>query len=227
MTAARRAPRGRAALLAAVVAAWAGAAGLAAPAAAAPKKPASQPAPKGAPSVADLLARVEQARAGTETLVADFTQRKRLSLFKDELTSKGSLKFKRPNRLRWEYVAPEKSVILFDGARVTVRAPGAPPEVYDLAKQPGMQAVFDRILVWLGRGSLADAAKDYDVKVVGPAALRLTPKGSLAKHLIDVEMRFDAAWQLAYVQVREKSGDQTQITFTNLRRNVKLDDAVF
>lgn len=223
MTPARHAPR---AAVHAAVLALAAACTLAAPAAAAPAKPAA-PAPKGWPSAAEVLAQVEQARAGTDTLVADFTQRKRLSLFKDELVSKGSLKFKRPQRLRWEYVTPEPSVILFDGARVIVKAPDAPPEVYDLAKQPGMQVVFDRILVWLGRGSLADATKDYEVKVVGPAALRLIPKGSLAKHLIDVEMRFDTAWQLAFVHVREKSGDQTQITFANLKRNVKLDDSLF
>jgi outer membrane lipoprotein-sorting protein len=186
------------------------------------------PAAEKLPTVAELLARAEKARAGTETLVADFTQRKRLSLFKDELRSQGVLKFKRPNRLRWEYTAPEKSVIIFDGNRVTVRTPGASPEVYDLTKQPGMQAIFDRVLVWLGRGSLADAAKEYDLAVIGPSTLRLTPKGNLARHLIDVEMRFDpASWQLAFVHVRERSGDQTQITFAKLQRNVKIDDREF
>jgi outer membrane lipoprotein-sorting protein len=91
-----------------------------------------------------------------------------------------------------------------------------------------MQAVFDRLFVFVGRGAFADATRDYDVALVGPAALKLTPKGgALKRQILEVEVRFDAAWQVAFVLVRERSGDQTQITFANLKRNVPIPDSAF
>jgi outer membrane lipoprotein-sorting protein len=200
---------------------------VAAPAGAAPRKPpASQKAP-GLPSVAELIEKVEKARAGQETLCGDFTQRKRLSLFRDEVRSTGSFKFRRPNKLRWEYLKPDPSVIILDGARVTVKTLGGKSVTYDLARQPGLRALLERLLAALGTASLKAAAQDFDLKVVGPTTLRLVPRGEPAKALVAIEMRFDAAWQVAGVKLHEKNGDQTDVTFGALRRNAKVTDADF
>lgn len=221
-------PAGRAPLVglaAGLVALALGAAPVAA--VAAPRKaPATQKAP-GLPTPAELIARVEKARAGLESLAGDFTQRKRLSLFRDEVRSTGKLKFRRPGKLRWEYVKPDPSVIILDGARVTVAAPGQKPATFDLGRQPGLKALLERLLAALGSASLTAATQDFDLKVTAPRTLTLTPRGDLAKHLVSMEMRFDAAWQVAGVAFREKNGDQTDVTFTALRRNAKVDDADF
>ena len=42
-----------------------------------------------------------------------------------------------------------------------------------------------------------------------------------------MELRFDAAWQVASISWREKNGDQTDVSFSALKRNVKVDDAAF
>jgi outer membrane lipoprotein carrier protein len=193
------------------------------------KAPASQKAPasRGLPSVAELIEKVEQARAGQETLVGDFAQRKRLSLFHDEVRSTGRFKFRRPGKLRWEYLAPDPSVILLDGTRVTVKTPGQKSLTYDLGRQPGLKALLGRLLATLGPASLKAAAQDFELKVTGPATLLLVPRGDLARHLVAMEMRFDASWRVAGVALREKNGDQTDVTFSGLRRNVKVDDADF
>jgi len=93
---------------------------------------------------------VEKARAGQESLVGEFTQRKRLSLFRDEVRSTGRLKFRRPGKLRWEYLTPDPSVIILDGAKVTVTAPGQKPVTYDLGREPGLKALLERLLAALG-----------------------------------------------------------------------------
>ena len=200
---------------------------VAAPAGAAPRKPpASQQAPR-LPAVAELIEKVEKARVGQQTLCGDFTQRKRLSLFRDEVRSTGSFKFRSPGRLRWEYLKPDPSVVIVDGARVTVRTPGAKSVTYDLARQPGLKALLERLLAALGPASLKAAAKEFDLAVVGPATLRLVPRGETAKVLVAIEMRFDAAWQVAGVKLHEKNGDQTDVTFSALKRNAKVTDADF
>jgi outer membrane lipoprotein-sorting protein len=200
----------------------------AATAAAAPKGPPPKaPASRGLPTVAELIEKVEQARAGQETLVGEFAQRKRLSLFRDEVRSTGRFKFRRPAKLRWEYLTPDPSVVILDGQRVTVTAPGQKPATYDLARQPGLRALLERLLAALGPGSLKAATRDFDLKVTGPTTLALTPRGDLSKHVVAMEMRFDAAWQVAGVAFREKNGDQTDVTFSKLQRNAKVDDADF
>jgi outer membrane lipoprotein-sorting protein len=195
----------------------------AASAAAAPKAPASQKLPP----AAELVEKIEKARAGLESLTGDFTQRKRLSLFRDEVRSTGRFLFKRANKLRWEYLKPDPSVVILDGHKVTVKSPGQKPVTYDLQKQPGLKAVLDKLLAALGPTSLKSATEDFDVTVTGPQALRLVPKGDLAKHLVSMEMRFDAAWQVASISWREKNGDQTDVAFTGLKRNPKVDYSAF
>lgn len=177
--------------------------------------------------MAALLEKVAKARAGQETLVGDFTQRKRLSLFRDEVRSTGRFKLRRPAQLRWEYLQPDPSVIILDGARLTVKTPGAKAETYDVARQPGTKALLGRLLAALGATPLTAAEPDFALKVVGPAALLLVARGDLAKHVVEVELRFDAAWQVAGVRLREKNGDQTEIAFSGLKRNAKVDDAAF
>jgi outer membrane lipoprotein-sorting protein len=177
--------------------------------------------------VAELIEKVEKARAGQESLVGEFTQRKRLSLFRDEVRSSGSFKFRRPGKLRWEYLRPDPSVIILDGTRVTVKTPGQKSVTYDLGRQPGLKALLERLLAALGPASLQAATQDFDLKVTGPATLLLVPRGDLARHLVSMEMRFDATWQVAGFALREKNGDLTDVAFSGLRRNVKIDDAAF
>jgi outer membrane lipoprotein-sorting protein len=196
----------------------------AAPALAAPKKaPASQPLP----TPAALLEKIEKARAGQTSLVGDFVQRKRLSLFRDEVRSTGRFQLRSPDSLRWEYLTPDPSVIILRGHTVTVATPGQKPQTHDLRKQGGVKALLDKLLAALGPATLKSATQDFDLKVTGPQALRFTPKGDLAKHLQSMEMRFDPSWQLAALAWREKNGDHTEVVFSGLKRNVKIDDAAF
>ena len=68
---------------------------------------ASSPARADAPPLADVVAKVDKAKAGVETLSGEFTQKNRVKLFKQELTSKGRLYFKKPRQIRWEYLSPD------------------------------------------------------------------------------------------------------------------------
>jgi outer membrane lipoprotein-sorting protein len=194
---------------------------------AAPKGPPKAPASQPLPTPAALIGKVEQARAGQASLVGDFVQRKRLSLFRDEVRSTGRFQLRSPDKLRWEYLKPDPSVIILAGHTVTVKAPGQKPATYDLRKQAGLKALLEKLLAALGPATLKSATQDFDLKVTGPQALQLTPKGDLAKHLVSMEMRFDATWQVASLSWREKNGDRTDVTFAGLRRNVKIDDAAF
>ena len=185
------------------------------------------------PALAAVVAKVDAAKANVETLAGDFTQKSRAKLFKSELTAKGKLYFHKPRQIRWEYTAPDPSVMILDGNKATLTTPGAAPQVFDLEKDATMRAIFDQLLVWLGPGSLAAAKNDYDLSTAGTSAapaLTLTPKptSSIAKAFTRIELRLDSkTWLMKSILLVEKNGDEKEIDFAKLSRNAKLPPAAF
>ncbi len=186
-----------------------------------------------APPLADVVAKVDKAKAGVETLSGEFTQKNRVKLFKQELASKGRLYFKKPRQIRWEYVSPDPSVLILDGNKATLTTPGAAPQVFDLEKDATMRAIFDQLLTWLGPGSLAAARDEYELATAGTAAapvLQLQPKAasSIAKAFARIELRLDGkTWLMKSILLVEKNGDEKEIDFSKLSRNVKLPPDAF
>lgn len=194
---------------------------------------AALPAWADAPPLADVVKKVDAAKAGVETLSGEFTQKNRVKLFKQELTSKGRLYFKKPRQIRWEYTSPDASVMILDGNKATLTTPGAAPQVFDLDKDATMRAIFDQLLTWLGPGSLAAARDDYELATAGTAAapaLTLTPKlaSPVGKAFARIELRLDAkTWLMKSILLVEKNGDEKEIDFSKLARNVKLPADAF
>jgi outer membrane lipoprotein carrier protein len=58
---------------------------------------------------------VEERSRRTTSLVADFVQTYKSAALGRELVERGTLQLKRPGRMRWEYVHPEKKTFVSDG----------------------------------------------------------------------------------------------------------------
>jgi outer membrane lipoprotein-sorting protein len=177
----------------------------------------------------ELTTRLESASKDLQTLSGEFTQRNKLKLFKQELKSRGRFYFQRPRKIRWEYLDPDPSTLILDGNVATLRTPGAAPQVFDLARDATMRAVFDQLVTWLGPGSLAQANADYDT-VTQNSTLILTPKtGSpVAKAFSRIELRIDPKTLLIRsILLTEKNGDEKEITFTKVARNATLPKDAF
>src|SRR5262249_37752822 len=129
--------------------------------------------------LANLVQKIDAAKAGVETLSGEFTQHNRVKLFKQELTAKGRFYFRKPRQIRWEYTSPDPSVMILDGNKATLTTPGAAPQTFDLDKDATMRAIFDQLLTWLGPGSLAAEREDYALDVGGTGSapvLTMSPK---------------------------------------------------
>jgi outer membrane lipoprotein-sorting protein len=61
-----------------------------------------------------ILADIRKARAGTKSLVATFTQERKLSLLATSVKSAGRLAYVAPDRLRWE-LSPPDDIVYFIG----------------------------------------------------------------------------------------------------------------
>ena len=168
-----------------------------------------------------LLARVEKSAQSVKTLAGEFTQKSRIKLFKQELTSRGRFSYRRPREIRWEYLSPDPSVLVLDGDRAVLAAPGAPPQTFDLTRDATMRAIFDQITLWLGAASAASLKEGYDVTAAGSddaPALLLQPKpgGAVAKAFSRIELRFDKQLLLHAILLRESSGDEKEAEGTRL-----------
>ena len=63
-----------------------------------------------------LLQAVEEKYAQSPTVQAEFTQINEVAALKTKKTSSGILIVKRPNKLRWETLKPDVSVLMSDGS---------------------------------------------------------------------------------------------------------------
>jgi outer membrane lipoprotein carrier protein len=183
--------------------------------------------------VAELLSRLESSASSTSTLAGEFTQRNRLKLFKQELRSTGRLYFEKPRRIRWEYLSPDPSKLILDGDRATLTTPGTEPQVFDLQRDPTMRAVFEQLIAWLGSGGGGALGSEYQLASGGTAeqpTLILTPRPDrpVAKAFSRIELRVDKkSGLLKSLLLVEKSGDEKEIVFRKLDRNVKLPPNAF
>jgi outer membrane lipoprotein-sorting protein len=186
-----------------------------------------------APSLDAIIQHVDAASKDVTTLAGQFTQKNRVKLFKQELTSKGRVYFKKPRQIRWEYLEPDASTMILDGDKASLRSPGNAPQEFDLAKDATMRAIFEQLLTWLGPGSLARARDDYDMLAGGTAAapeLTLVPKATsaVAKAFAKIQLRLDGkTWIMKSIALVEKNGDEKEIVFGKLERNAKLPADAF
>lgn len=187
--------------------------------------------PVQATELARFTKRLAASSKGIRTVQARFVQRKRLRLFKTDITTKGRLSFQRPDKLRWETLPPDASVLLVLGKRAELRIPGDRPRVIDLGRNRTMGALVEQLLVWLGARPATDLKRWYRVKVAdkqGTTTLDLSPKdAALRKRLERIEVTFGADLAIKTVRVHQRRGDATTIEFSAVKRNAKLRKNAF
>jgi outer membrane lipoprotein-sorting protein len=185
------------------------------------------------PPLQRVIAELDAASSGVTTLAGEFSQRNRVKLFKQELTSKGTFYYRRPRQIRWAYTAPDPSTLVLDGQHATLRTPGAPPQEFDLEHDATMRAVFDQLLLWLAPGALKPASTAYALASSGSAerpTLTLTPRPEtpVGRAFARIELRLDGrSWLVRSILLVEKNGDEKEITFTRLERNAALPADAF
>ncbi|HET6725768.1 MAG TPA: outer membrane lipoprotein chaperone LolA [Gammaproteobacteria bacterium] len=176
-------------------------------------------APKASP--AD---RLEQFLHNVHSLKADFTQTVTHATLPGAKKSHGTVLIKRPNRFRWNYVAPNKQIIDSDGNRIWIydaelEQVTVKPLKTTLASSPAM--------LLSGQGSLRDA---FEIAEQGTHDgldwVTLKPKSD---HAAFKKIRIGLGAK--GIQIMELTGANlgqvTRIEFSNVSRNPNIPDSVF
>ena len=157
------------------------------------------------------------------SLKADFTQVVLDPNLQQIKQSSGTLAIKRPNRFRWDYMAPNREIIVADGKRVWM---------YDVELQQvtvktlnGTLAASPAVLL---SGS-NDVEQNFVVKDLGSRDglewVGLTPRIK-ASDFESVKLGFKGS-DVATMELRDALGNLTRISFSHVVINQPIPDSLF
>jgi outer membrane lipoprotein-sorting protein len=191
------------------------------------KSTVSQPA-----DLSAFLQNIGKKASNFKTLKTEFTQEKKMVMFKEKLVMKGRIFLEKPNKIAWHVDSPVRySVLITDKLIRQWDADTNKVQEISLAKNPIFQNVLGQLTVWFSGeyGSLLDT---NDVRIVKrePLAIEFTPRdNNVSKKVIKsitITFRNDQNY-LQQLRIQEMSGDVTTINFINTILNTPLDSKSF
>ena len=174
-----------------------------------------------AASPAALAQKVQSFYEHTSDLEARFVQTYRYAAFGKPQVSKGTLRVKKPGKLRWDYEVPEKKTIAVNGSRLVQWEPEANQAYVD--DRFDASAMSAAVTFLLGQGKLE---REFELAVDEEGRLALTPKRP-DQRVERVLLTVGDDGRVTATSVEDASGNVNQIAFEGVRRNVGLKDSVF
>ncbi|MEX0274934.1 MAG: outer membrane lipoprotein carrier protein LolA [Flavobacteriaceae bacterium] len=175
-----------------------------------------------------LKSLVKRQAQQTRTIQCEFTQYKHLEVLAKDVESKGSLAFKKPNWVKWEYTEPRPSTMLFRDGSMTLIGEGE-KRVIDLGMDPGLgklqKLMADSITGDMFNTSLFDMEYFEDGE---QSIVHFYPKeAELADFIESFQITFDEKGHVVQLKMLEGLGDYTLIVFSNRKTNPSLPDTIF
>ena len=173
----------------------------------------------------DALARLQTRYETTRTLSADFHQTIESPTLATPLESKGTVAFEKPNRMRWEYEAPDPQLIVGDGTTLWIYQPDDKQAI----KAP-LGEVFQATTPVSFLAGLGHVDRDFTATLEREEperwVLRLVPKqDKRLGTLVLVVRKSDAGVDEA--RVTDSLGTTTRLRLSGEKRNVDLDPKLF
>jgi outer membrane lipoprotein carrier protein len=174
----------------------------------------------------DALAKALQQRyQGIKDFSADFVQTYRGGVLKTQSREEGKVLVKKPGRMRWTYVKPEKKEFVSDGAKVYSYIPLDQRVIVS----PVPPANETPELFLAGNG---DIVRDFTASAAEPAvpgtvAVKLTPRKRDPEFEYLVVSLDPRTLQIRALSTLDRQGGQSTLTFTNLKENTGISDKDF
>lgn len=165
-----------------------------------------------------------------QSLESDFAQTKQLSYLENTIKSAGKLYFKAPRKIRWEYRSPTTYVVIFDDQTMYTKDGSAIKSV-DLTANRRLKGLNDLLVGTVQGGNILDESRfaiTYYHENNAYLAVLVPREKALGKYVEQIELSFDSSTLLLkQVGIIDPSGDRTQLTFSNQRKNTPISDAKF
>ena len=178
------------------------------------------------PEVKTLVDRVQSFYEKTSDFSSDFKQEYTYKAFKRTQVSTGTVIFKKPGLMRWEYLTPGLKTFVLGGERVYAYDPEA--KLLTRANI-GTNKLSASVTFLFGQGKLADefAITQKDCKTCTGTLLVLNPLKPDARFqrvMLEVDPK---TAQVLKSTVVDPDGSENVISFLNLKTNVGIDEKAF
>lgn len=189
-------------------------------------------APEQPADLQSFMATLGKRASDFKTLKTDFTQEKRMAMFREKMVMKGRIYLQKPNRIAWHVDTPLRySVLITDKLIRQWDADTNKVQEISLTKNPIFLNVLNQMNGWFS-GDYSSMLDSNTVRVVKrePLVLEFVPKeNNVSRKVIKaiiVTFRHDQKY-LQQIRIVETSGDITIISFSNTLLNPVLDNSNF
>lgn len=160
---------------------------------------------------------------------ADFTQEKNLSVLSEKIISKGHLMFKKENLLRWEYFSPSKYLIVINKEKVFIKDEKKTTK-YDMNSNKVFKEIND-IMISCVQGTIFKSSKFKTSYFENEKyyKLEMTPNTKNMKDSFKkINLYFDKTiTSVSKIEIIEASEDFTLIEFLNKKLNAPISENSF
>ena len=160
------------------------------------------------------------------TFEADFTQRSYVKMMNQTQSVKGTVKIKKPGKMKWVYGAPDTQILISDGKNLWLYV----PEEEHATKVP-VESIYSSntpALFLAGKGKLT---RSFNVESVSEEnrniLVTLVPKNEdqgLARLILHADKK---NYQITGSTVYDKLGNKTEIRFSRIRINREIPEEQF
>lgn len=183
-----------------------------------------------APEPTSVLARLQKTASGVKTIAGSFVQERHLAMLRKAQTARGRFYFCQPSRIRWEVTEPVRAGFVINGDNGRRWRPGEKPQSFEVSREPVLAVIASQLIAW-ARCDFATLQRDYGISVLSeePVSLKLVPSRAAASKFLDhLNITFaPGGQQVRTVEVFEKGGDSTRITFLDTVINGPVEEGLF
>ena len=181
------------------------------------------------PTATEIAQALQRKYAAVRDFSANFVHEYQ-TVLKKRLVERGTMRVKKPGRMRWDYQSPEEKIFVADG--VNLYSYIRQDRQVIISAMPSDDQATTPILFLAGKG---DLSRDFTASIAevprgvppGSRALRLTPKTPQPEYDW-VTLTFDAATlALRGLATLDAQGGTSSFTFTNWKENAGLSDRLF
>ena len=181
-----------------------------------------------------LLASFSEKLGGIRDFSVEFIQEREIALFQDTLISRGYCYFSSPDKLRWEFTQPYRSILIYNKGK-TSRFDTVDGRLRKLEQGQNelIGTVLGEILFWM-RGDFSRSKDTYDLNIFkSPAGktyrVRLVPLSvEFLKVIREIDLVFDGkTYMVVRVVLTDGNGDRIVISFDNQKNNQGLNPGLF
>ena len=194
-----------------------------------PAAPATPVAAQPPLALSEVVSRVQKNYDGAQSYKAKFEQSQLNATFGRTTKSSGDVTFKKPGRMRWDYVAPEKKMFVFAGDVLWLYEPEDSQAFRQELKQSQLPAALAFLM---GKGRLADQfnielAPKLEYGRPGDYRLSLKPKQPQSTYKAIYFIVDPKSFQVRQTVLVDSQGNINDVTFKDMVFNTKVADGVF